>query len=43
VVYAPSEAETERVVKVARRSGALLAHKYNRFTLEEILPGRASR
>jgi hypothetical protein len=43
VVYAPSEAETERVVKVARRSGALLAHKYNRFTLEEIVPGRASR
>jgi hypothetical protein len=43
VIYAPSEAETARVINVARRFGARLAHKYNRFTLEELLTGRASR
>lgn len=39
VVYAPSEAETARVLNVARRYGARLAHKYNRLTIEEIPMG----
>jgi len=37
VVYSPSEAETARVINVACRFGARLAHKYNRLTVEEIL------
>jgi hypothetical protein len=37
VVYAPSEAETTRVMNVARRFGARLAHKYNRLTVEELM------
>ena len=36
VVYAPSEAETARVVNVARRFGVRIADKYNRLTVEEI-------
>jgi hypothetical protein len=36
VVHAPSEAETDRVMNVARRFGARLAHKYNRLTVDEI-------
>jgi hypothetical protein len=44
VVYAPTEAETARVLKVARRYGARLAHKYNRLTVEEVpMGGVASR
>ena len=43
VIHAPSEAETARVVNVARRFGARLAHKYNRLTTEELLSGRASQ
>ena len=39
VVYAPTEAETARVLNVARRYGAQLAHKYNRLTIEEIPMG----
>ena len=39
VVYAPTEAETTRVVNVARRFRARLAHKYNRMTVEEIPMG----
>jgi hypothetical protein len=39
VVYAPTEAETARVLRVARRFRARLAHKYNRLTVEEIPMG----
>ena len=39
VVYAPVEGETARVLKVARRYGAQLAHKYNRLTIEDIPMG----
>lgn len=39
VVYAPTEAETARVLNVARRFRARLAHKYNRLTVEEIPMG----
>jgi hypothetical protein len=39
VVYAPSEPETARVLNVARRFRARLAHKYNRLTVEEIPMG----
>lgn len=42
VVYAPTEAETARVFRVARRYGVRLAHKYNRLTVEEIPVGRAA-
>ena len=34
VVYAPTEPETARVMNVARRFEARLAHKYNRLTVE---------
>jgi hypothetical protein len=37
LVYAPSEAETDRVINVARRFHARLAHKYNRLTVEVLL------
>ena len=36
VVYAPTEPETVRVMNVARRFGARLAHKYNRLTVETL-------
>jgi hypothetical protein len=39
VVYAPTEAEAARVLRVAWRYGARLAHKYNQFTVEEVLMG----
>jgi hypothetical protein len=42
VVYAPTEAETARVLRVARRYRAGLAHKYNRFTVEEVPLGSAA-
>ena len=42
VVHAPTEAETARVLRVARRYGARLAHKYNRLTVEEIPMGSAA-
>jgi hypothetical protein len=42
VVYAPTEAETTRVLNVARRFRARLAHKYNRLTVEEIPIGSAA-
>ena len=37
VVYAPSDVETARVMNVAGRFRAQLAHKYNRLTLEDLL------
>jgi hypothetical protein len=44
VVYAPTEAETARVLRVAGRFGVRLAHKYNRLTVEEIpISSAASR
>jgi len=44
VVYAPSEAETRRVLNVARRFRAQLAHKYNRGSIEDVpLERRAAR
>jgi len=36
VVYAPTVAETARVLNVARPFGARLAHKYDRLAVEEI-------
>jgi hypothetical protein len=36
VVYAPTEPETARVMNVARRFRARLAHKYNRLTVEAL-------
>jgi hypothetical protein len=36
VVHAPTEPETARVMNVARRFGARLAHKYNRLTVEAL-------
>jgi hypothetical protein len=42
VVYAPTEAETSRVLRVARRYRVRLAHKYNRLTVEEIPLGSAA-
>lgn len=37
VVYAPSEAETTRVMNVARRFDLRLAAKYGRITVERLL------
>jgi hypothetical protein len=37
VVYAPTEPETARVMNVARRFHAQIAHKYNRLTVEAIV------
>jgi hypothetical protein len=37
LVSAPSEAETDRVIKVARRFHPRLAHKYNRLTVEDLV------
>ena len=36
LAYAPSEADTERLMKVARRVGFTQAHKYDRFTITEL-------
>jgi hypothetical protein len=33
IAYAPSELDTERLMNVARRTGYLKAHKYDRFSL----------
>jgi hypothetical protein len=37
VVNAPSDAETARVVEIAKRSQLRIAHKYNRLTLDHIM------
>lgn len=37
VVYAPDAEAQERVAEAARRHGAKLANKYNRFTVEELI------
>jgi hypothetical protein len=37
VVFAPTDAEGERVSRVARRFGARLAHKYNRRSVQELI------
>lgn len=37
LVHAPANEETERVAAIARRFGARLAQKYNRFTIEELM------
>jgi hypothetical protein len=36
IAYAPSELDTERLMSVARRTGYVQAHKYDRFTLTEL-------
>ena len=36
LAYAPSELETERLMKVARRVGFVDAHKYDRFTITQL-------
>jgi tRNA A58 N-methylase Trm61 len=37
VVYAPEKERCEKVVEVARRHGALLAEKYHRLVVEDLL------
>ena len=37
VAYAPSDAETKRVMNVARRFNAIMARKYNRLSIEHLL------
>ena len=37
LVYAPDEAHTRRVGEVARQCGALLAVKYNRLVIEDLI------
>jgi uncharacterized membrane protein len=37
LVYAPDEAQTRRVADAARRNGALLAVKYNRLLIEDLI------
>jgi len=37
VVYAPSDAETNRVMNVSRRFNATLARKYHRLAIEHLL------
>jgi hypothetical protein len=37
LVYAPDEAHTRRVADVARRNGALVAVKYNRLLIEDLI------
>jgi hypothetical protein len=36
IAYAPSELDTERLMNVARGTGYLKAHKYDRFSLTEL-------
>jgi hypothetical protein len=36
IAYAPSDLDTERLMNVARRTGYLKAHKYDRFSLTEL-------
>jgi hypothetical protein len=36
IAYAPSDLDTERLMNVARRTGYVKAHKYDRFTLTEL-------
>jgi hypothetical protein len=37
IVYAPEDAQSERVAEVARRHGALAAVKYHRLVIEDIV------
>jgi hypothetical protein len=37
LVYAPDDAHTQRVAEVARECGALLAEKYNRLVVEDLI------
>ena len=37
VVHAPNDEQTDRVADIARRFGARLAQKFNRFTIDELL------
>ncbi len=37
LVHAPSNEQTAQVAEVARRLGARLAQKYNRFVIEELI------
>ena len=37
VVHAPAEEQTAQVTDIARRSGARLAQKFTRFTIEELV------
>jgi hypothetical protein len=37
LVYAPDDAHTQSVAEVARQSGALLAEKYNRLVVEDLI------
>jgi hypothetical protein len=36
IAYAPSDLDAERLMNVARRSGFIRAHKYDRFTFTEL-------
>ncbi|CAN5866700.1 hypothetical protein BH24GEM1_BH24GEM1_11550 [soil metagenome] len=36
IAYAPSDLDTERLMKVARRVGYVKAQKYDRFTVTEL-------
>jgi hypothetical protein len=36
IAYAPSDLDTERLMNVARRTGYVKAHKYDRFSLTEL-------
>jgi hypothetical protein len=37
VVYAPQDADTSRVIEIAKQSQLKIAHKYNRLTLHHIV------
>ena len=37
IVYAPDDAASQRVADVAKRSGALVAEKYNHLSVEDLL------
>jgi len=37
MVYAPEDAATQRVTEVSKRQGAILAEKYDHFTVEDLL------
>ncbi|MGH8503752.1 MAG: hypothetical protein ACREVE_15065 [Gammaproteobacteria bacterium] len=43
LIYAPDDFDAERVMNVIRRRPCVLAHRYHRFAIEDLVNGQASR
>ncbi len=41
LIYAPNDFDAERVMNVLRRRPYVLAHRYHRFAIEDLVDGEA--